>query len=69
MVLSTEYSEAVNVCYTFQPLWVSDKTSFSSIQLPGKMPEKCNVYKGKTVRGSYQLPLFFFFTCVHGSEF
>ena len=24
MVLSTEYSEAVNARYTFQPLWVSD---------------------------------------------
>ena len=24
MVLSTEYSEAVNAHYTFQPLWVSD---------------------------------------------
>ena len=23
MVLSTEYSEAVNARYTFQPLWVS----------------------------------------------
>ena len=23
----TEYSEAVNVCYTFQPLWVSDNTA------------------------------------------
>ena len=26
MVLSTEYSEAVNARYTFQPLWVSDFT-------------------------------------------
>ena len=26
MVLSTEYSEAVNARYTFQPLWVSDDT-------------------------------------------
>ena len=26
MVLSTEYSKAVNARYTFQPLWVSDIT-------------------------------------------
>ena len=30
MVLSTEYSEAVNARYTFQPLWVSGFSSQSN---------------------------------------
>ena len=26
----TEYSEAVNACYTFQPLWVSDTIQYNT---------------------------------------
>ena len=32
MVLSTEYSEAVNARYTFQPLWVSDRAEWSPVR-------------------------------------
>ena len=46
MVLSTEYSEAVNARYTFQPLWVSDniaqKDDFNSF-----IPAKVTTFSGE----------------------
>ena len=51
MVLSTEYSEAVNARYTFQPLWVSGSKKLAKFVLETNNSSKAN-YPSETDKSS-----------------